>query len=35
MLTYSFANLKGVSMYAHLYQCIKNDIVAGTLKAQE
>ena len=35
MLTYSFANLQGESMYTHLYKCIKNDILAGTLKAQE
>ncbi|MDY2637969.1 MAG: PLP-dependent aminotransferase family protein [Phascolarctobacterium sp.] len=35
MLTYSFANLQGESMYTHLYKCIKNDILAGTLKATE
>lgn len=35
MLTYSFANLQGESMYIHLYKCIKNDILAGTLKAKE
>lgn len=35
MLTYSFADLQGESMYAHLYKCIKNDIAAGTLKAKE
>ena len=35
MLTYSFANLQGESMYTHLYKCIKNDILAGTLKASE
>ena len=33
MLTYSFANLQGESMYTHLYKCIKSDILAGTLKA--
>ena len=31
MLTYSFANLQGESMYAHLYKCIKNDITNGVL----
>lgn len=35
MLTYSFANLQGESMYTHLYKCIKNDILAGTIQAQE
>ena len=35
MLTYSFANLQGESMYTHLYKCIKNDILVGTLKASE
>ncbi|MGM9569789.1 MAG: PLP-dependent aminotransferase family protein [Phascolarctobacterium sp.] len=35
MLTYSFANLQGESMYIHLYKCIKNDILAGTLQAKE
>ena len=35
MLTYSFANLKGESMYTHLYKCIKKDILAGTLKPTE
>ena len=33
MLTYSFANLHGESMYTHLYKCIKKDILEGTLKA--
>ncbi len=33
MLTYSFDNLQGESMYAHLYRCIKEDILAGTLTA--
>lgn len=32
MLTYSFENLAGESMYAHLYKCIKNDISAGVIK---
>ncbi len=35
MLTYSFANLHGQSMYAHLYGCIKKDIAAGTLQPGE
>lgn len=35
MLTYSFANLQGESMYAHLYKCIKNDITNGVLHAEE
>ena len=35
MMTYSFANLKGESMYTHLYKCIKKDILAGTLKPTE
>lgn len=35
MLTYSFANLHGDSMYNHLYKCIKKDIAAGTLQANE
>ena len=35
MLTYSFTNLQGESMYTHLYKCIKKDILEGTLKAAE
>ncbi len=35
MLTYSFANLQGESMYTHLYKCIKNDITKGVLHAEE
>ena len=35
MLTYSFADLQGESMYAHLYKCIKNDITNGVLHAKE
>ena len=31
MLTYSFDNLAGESMYAHLYKCIKNDISSGAI----
>ena len=33
MLTYSFANLNGESMYTHLYSCIKADITSGVLHA--
>ena len=32
MLTYSFSDIGSDSLYHHLYQCIKNDIVAGTLE---
>ena len=35
MLTYSFANLQGESFYIHLYKCIRQDILEGTLKARE
>ena len=35
MLTYSFDNLQGLSMYAHLYNSIKGDIIAGRLQAGE
>lgn len=35
MLTYSFANLRGQSMYAYLYACIKKDIASGTLQPDE
>ena len=35
MLTYSFANLQGESMYTHLYKCIKNDITSSVLQADE
>lgn len=31
MLTYSFTNLKNESLYMHLYQCIRQDIVDGKL----
>jgi GntR family transcriptional regulator/MocR family aminotransferase len=31
MLTYSFDNLGNDSLYEHLYKCIKNDILNGTL----
>lgn len=35
MLTYSFANLNGESMYTHLYKCIKHDITTAVLHANE
>jgi len=35
MLTYSFENIAEKSMYEHLYNCIKDDIVQGRLKANE
>ncbi len=31
MLTYSFANIGSESLYVHLYNCIKNDIISGNL----
>lgn len=31
MLTYSFENTDGDSLYEYLYKCIKNDILSGTL----
>ena len=31
MLTYSFHNIGSDSLYEHLYKCIKNDILHGTL----
>ena len=33
MLTYSFSDIGSVSLYEHLYKCIKNDILQGFLKA--
>lgn len=33
MLTYSFADIGSESLYHHLYQCIKNDILSGVLSA--
>ena len=33
MLTYSFSNLQGESMYTHLYNCVKHDITSGVLHA--
>ncbi|MCD8175872.1 MAG: PLP-dependent aminotransferase family protein [Phascolarctobacterium sp.] len=35
MLTYTFDNRHGMSMYEHLYRCIKNDITSGKLFASE
>lgn len=35
MLTYTFENLHGQSMYAHLYQCIKEDILNGKLESED
>ena len=33
MLTYSFQDIGNTPLYEHLYKCIKNDIVNGTLTA--
>ena len=33
MLTYSFNDIGTTPLYEHLYKCIKNDIVNGTLSA--
>lgn len=35
MLTYSFENIGNTSLYEHLYNCIKKDIVEGVLKKDE
>ncbi len=35
MLTYSFSSAGSEPLYQYLYQCIKNDIVQGTLAADE
>jgi GntR family transcriptional regulator/MocR family aminotransferase len=35
MLTYSLENTNGLSLYKYLYECIKNDILSGTLSAGE
>ena len=35
MLTYSFENIDGDSMYEYLYRCVKEDILSGKLKAGE
>lgn len=34
MLTYSFENIN-VSLYEHIYKCIRDDVVSGKLKADE
>lgn len=34
MLTYSFTNIGSDSLYIHLYKCIKNDIISGSLPAE-
>ena len=31
MLTYSFSEIGSMSLYEYLYQCIKHDILNGTL----
>ena len=33
MITYSFSDIGSDSLYGHLYKCIKNDIINGTLPA--
>lgn len=35
MLTYSFDDREGESLYGHLYRCIKRDIEAGAIPADE
>ena len=35
LLTYSFSETRSEPLYQHLYQCIKNDIVQGTLAADQ
>lgn len=35
MLTYSFTDIGPDTLYHHLYECIKNDIIAGRLKEGE
>lgn len=35
MLTYSFSDIGSDTLYEHLYKCIKNDIIQGTLAAGE
>ncbi|MDO5520621.1 MAG: PLP-dependent aminotransferase family protein [bacterium] len=35
MLTYSFSDIGSDTLYEHLYKCIKNDIISGTLAAGE
>ena len=35
MLTYSLENTNGLPIYKYLYECIKRDILLGTLQAGE
>lgn len=35
MLTYSFTEIGSDTLYHHLYECIKNDIIKGTLKEND
>lgn len=35
MLTYDMTNTGGAPLYEHLYQCIRRDILAGKLQAEE
>ncbi len=35
MLTYSFEDIGNVSLYEHLYKCIKADIISGKIKPNE
>lgn len=35
MLTYSINDTKGLSLYEYLYECIRDDIIDGTLSANE
>lgn len=35
MLTYSFTDTEGLSLYEYIYKCIKEDIIAGKLTANE
>ena len=35
MLTYSFSDIGKTSLYEHLYNCIKDDILNGTLTTNE
>ena len=35
MLTYSFTDTEGLSLYEYIYKCIKEDIITGELTANE
>ena len=35
MLTYSFTDTEGLSLYEYIYKCIKEDIITGKLTANE